>query len=200
MVVFSFPFFIRLHDAEIMTRHGLVEEMESSLLLCPQAKLSLFQLILAKYKQRDLHMSTYSLDADANTFDSNSSLGVCTCVLAAACEHFLCVCVCFFKKDLCQCGCTVFQCSKCIICVHVWQQECIHVCMHVCYTLWLTAAINRIKSKWARAPSWRLQSPPSQGRRRNIQMAYRGCICSVHVCVPVCINVQSNINVTVDEE
>lgn len=37
--------------------------------VCPQAKLSLFQLILAKYKQPDLHMSTYSLDIDANTFD-----------------------------------------------------------------------------------------------------------------------------------
>ena len=37
--------------------------------MCPQAKLSLFQLILAKYKQRHLHMSTYSLDIDANTFD-----------------------------------------------------------------------------------------------------------------------------------
>lgn len=112
--------------------------------VCPQAKLSLFQLILAKYKQHDLHMSTYSLDIDANTFRWNSSLGVTAkrsvFVCLSGCLWALLVCawvwlfMCVFNEDLCPCACTVFQVYSLCTCMSsgMWTSPCLSVCVCVC--------------------------------------------------------------------
>ena len=102
------------------------------------------------------------------------------------------------------CGCTAVQRFEYIIRAHVCQQARVHalVCAFLFYmsarapqfflsTVWLTAAINRIKSKWARAPFRSLQSPLSRGSGGNIQTFYWGCICICicTVCVCVCVSV-----------
>lgn len=99
--------------------------------------------------------------------------------------------VCFLRRISSPCGCTLFQYIIIPVCMHGSSRvnKYMHVCMCVvCVctfllpTVWLTAAINRIKSKWLRAPSWSLQSPPSQGRGGRIQKTY-GAAVFVCVCV-----------------
>lgn len=149
-------------------------------------------------------MSTYSLDIDANTFDWNSSLGVKAkpSVFVSLCGSlwalFMRVLECVSNEDSWACTSTVFRIS---MCRHVIKREvhvfaCFCVCVYVCVfyvsacvqefflTVWLTAAINRIKSKWARAPSRSLQSLPSQGEEETYRRPprlhlHKTCMCAV---------------------
>ena len=124
------------------------------------------------------------------------------CLWALPAWAWVCVC----NDDPRPCGCTAVQRFEYVVPAHVCHQARIEalVCAFVSYvsarapqfllsTVWLTAAINRIKSKWARAPFRSLQSPPSRGSGGNIQTSYWGCICTVCVwCKSWCVCVRAN--------
>lgn len=80
---------------------------------CTQAILSLFQLILTKYKQQDLHLSTYSRDVDLNTSEWNSSLAV-----TAKPWVFVCLCGCHVSAS-CVLDCPYSCMVSLRMCVHV---------------------------------------------------------------------------------
>lgn len=126
-------------------------------------------------------MSTYSLDTDANTFDWNSSLAVQAkppvFVSLSVCLWALLVCArlrlftCVFNED--QRACSTSSVSSAhmrvgkFVCSMCRRVQCCCFFVFLFLTVWLTAAINRIKSKWARAPSRRLQSIIIAGERRK---------------------------------